>query len=242
MGGAADEMAWKCTQVPPETNQMMLCCNKCNADYKGDLARGSPGVLQALNCSLPLQKEAGFPVSHLSWLFYSWAGMGTRLEELVLTLFSWKFLSSSEQEIPRFHDNRKKSKWLCIKVKRIQFRMWIELQVTKHNHKPKELAVCKLVGFSIHRKKKEKKKWGKEELWHFIAHLHKEIIEMVLVKSSLSSWAGWRSFSSTFLFPSNRKLLSWWIVKNFESWLLVLSLCQRLRTGHRWASSLSLEP
>lgn len=90
---ATDEMVWKCTQVPPETNQNMLCSSKRNADYKGDLGCGTLGALQPRNCSLPLQEEAGFPVSHLSWLFYSWAAVGTRLEELVVTSFSWKFLS-----------------------------------------------------------------------------------------------------------------------------------------------------
>lgn len=40
-----------------------------NADYKGDLAHGTPGALQPLNCSLPLQEKAGFPVLHLSWLY-----------------------------------------------------------------------------------------------------------------------------------------------------------------------------
>lgn len=155
--GATDEMAWKCTQVPPETNQKLLCSSKCNADYKDDLARDTPGALQPLNYSLPLQEKAGFPVLHLSWLSYSWMALGTGLEELVLTLFSRKFLSGSQQEIHRFHDNQWKSKWPCIKVKRIHFRMWIELQITKHKHKPKKLAVCKLIGFSIHRQKKKKR-------------------------------------------------------------------------------------
>lgn len=135
----------------------MFCSSKCNADDKGDLAHGTPGALQPLNCSLPLQKEAGFPGLHLSWLFYSWMAMSTRLGELLVTLFSRKFLSSREQAIPRFQDNQKKSMWPCFKVKRIQFRMWIELQVTKHKHKPKELDVCNLIGFSIHKKKKKKK-------------------------------------------------------------------------------------
>lgn len=88
----------------------MLCSSKCNAAYKGDLARNTPGALLPLNYSLPLQKKAGFPVLHLSWLLYSWMALGTRLEELVLTLFSRKCLSSSQQEIRRFHDNQRKSK------------------------------------------------------------------------------------------------------------------------------------
>lgn len=138
MVGVTDEMAWKCTQVPPECWLQRWFGTWHSRSF------------ELLSASAGKSRVSSF-ASFLAVLELD--GYGHPFRGTVVTLFSRKFLSSSQQEIRHFHDNQKKSKWPCIKRKIIQFRMWIELQVTKHKHSPKELAICKLIGFSIDRQK-----------------------------------------------------------------------------------------